>query len=96
MCRSLRPRPMIIMLALLVWFALCLTGCLADVRDAQITPSAPATRTTAPTGQPTDATTSRATPTPTPGERVKNTPGDFDFYVGTSTAHARASHQVTI
>jgi ribonuclease T2 len=72
---------MFIGLALLVCLVLSLTGCLADVRDAQITPSAPATRTAAPTGQPTPAATGSNALTPTPGKRVKNTPGDFDFYV---------------
>jgi ribonuclease T2 len=34
-----------------------------------------------PTKQPTRAATKNAAPSPTPGKRVKNTPGDFDFYV---------------
>ncbi len=81
MHRSLRPRPMFIVLALLVCFVLSLTGCLTDVRDAKSTPSEPATHIAVVTGQPTRAVTRSAALTPTAGKRVKNTPGDFDFYV---------------
>ena len=81
MHRSLRPRPMFIVLALLVCFVLSLTGCLTDVRDAKSTPSKPATHIVVLTGQSTRAVTRSAALTPTAGKRVKNTPGDFDFYV---------------
>jgi ribonuclease T2 len=81
MHRPLRPHPPFIELALLMCLVLSLAGCLADERDTQSTPPAPATRTAMPTGQPTGAATGSAALTPTPGQRVKNTPGDFDFYV---------------
>jgi ribonuclease T2 len=81
MHRSLRSHPLFIGLVLLVCLVLSLIGCLADGRDTQSTPSAPATRVAVPTGQPTGAATRSATLTPTPGKRVQNTPGDFDFYV---------------
>jgi len=65
-----------------------LTGCSpADVRDLKNAVSDSATLAalasddqTAPQAQ-TAAPTKQPARTPTPGKRVKNTPGDFDFYV---------------
>ena len=82
MHRSVRLRRMSTAPVLLVCFVLSLTGCLAtDVREVKSTLSAPITLIAAPTKKPTGAVTASTEPTPTTGKRIKNTPGDFDFYV---------------
>ena len=60
----------------------------AALPEAQPTKSArPSATVAAPTKKPTRTATKNAAPSPTPGKRgentsrVKNTPGDFDFYV---------------
>jgi ribonuclease T2 len=67
-------RPTFLMLVLLM--ALGMAGC--QTTSAQVTNSTPLAAATiaAPTKAPT-----RVTATATPGKRIKNTPGDFDFYV---------------
>src|SRR5512143_921046 len=62
-------RPTFLMLVLLI--ALGLAGC-----QATSAPPLASMTIAVPTKAPT-----RATATATPGRRVKNTPGDFDFYV---------------
>jgi len=82
MHRSLRPRPMFMVLILLVCFVLSLTGCLAaDVRDVKSTVSEPATLIAAPPRNRRARSPPAPVTTPTAGKRIKNTPGDFDFYV---------------
>jgi ribonuclease T2 len=75
--RSLRRRLTFLVLILSACFVLALAGCQTAVtRDARSTLSASATLVAVPTKAPT-----RTALTPTAGRRVKNTPGDFDFYV---------------
>jgi ribonuclease T2 len=70
----------------LMLFIVSLAGCSpADVRDLKNAAADTATLVSivsddqsAPSAQ---ATAPTKKPTPTPGKRVKNTPGDFDFYV---------------
>ena len=73
MYRSVGPRPRYIVLALSMVFVLSLTGCQTagtqDAKSASVTVTAPTKEST------------RAAATLTSGKRVKNTPGDFDFYV---------------
>ncbi len=72
---------MFVKFVVLAWCVLSLTGCLAaDVRDVKSTPPAePATLAATTTVEPTGAVDESTTPPA--GKRVKNTPGDFDFYV---------------
>ena len=71
----------------LVLLTLSLFGCTpTDLQDLQTALSDSATPTaiiveTQTTKKPTRTATPIATPSPTVGKRVKNTPGDFDFYV---------------
>jgi ribonuclease T2 len=53
----------------------------AIVNETQPTKSAPSAAATKPTKKPTSNATKNVAPTPTTGKRVKDTPGDFDFYV---------------
>ncbi len=79
------------MLLLVTLGVLCLTGCEpADRRDLAHALSDSATvvavvsgdqPTAVPTKKPTRAPAKNAAPSPASGQRVKNTPGDFDFYV---------------
>jgi ribonuclease T2 len=72
---------------MLVLLIVSLTGCSpADVRDLNNAVSDSATviaavPQTQPTKQSTRTATKKTAPSPTPGKRIKNTPGDFDFYV---------------
>jgi ribonuclease T2 len=52
----------------------------AVINETQPTKSAPPAATAKPTKKPTHAATKNA-PSSTPGKRIKDTPGDFDFYV---------------
>jgi ribonuclease T2 len=80
------------MLALVFW--LSLAGCTPqDIHEvkgvvsdsatlaAVVSGDQPAAPTQKPTRTSKGTTGTKAAPTPTPGKRVKNTPGDFDFYV---------------
>jgi hypothetical protein len=54
----------------------------AALPEAQPTKSArPSATVAAPTKKPTRTATKSAAPSATPSKRIKNTPGDFDFYV---------------
>lgn len=64
------PRTQFLLLAMLLTVALSLAGCLTG----NTTDTGSATSTAA-------VVTSQPRPSPTAGKRIKNTPGDFDFYV---------------
>ena len=72
---------------MLAWLTLSLTGCSpADMQDLKNAASDSATlaaiiNETQPTKKPTRSATKSTAPTPTTGKRIKDTPGDFDFYV---------------
>jgi ribonuclease T2 len=71
-----------IQILLLLVGALSLTACGPSIMSAS--ESAQLATTVAEqlsTKKPTRAATKNAAPSPTPGKHVKNTPGDFDFYV---------------
>ena len=53
----------------------------AVVVETQPAKSAPSATTAKPSKKPTSSATKSAAPTPTSGKRIKDTPGDFDFYV---------------
>jgi ribonuclease T2 len=53
----------------------------AIINETQPTKNAQSAATTKPAKKPTSSTTKSTAPTPTTGRRIKDTPGDFDFYV---------------
>ena len=66
---------------LLLMVALSLAACMPSYMSASDTVKLATVNAEMPTKKPTRAATQGAASSSTPGKRVKNTPGDFDFYV---------------